>query len=245
MDDAAGLPDGYALITLDVVGSTNEEALARMARGDGHGTVVTAGRQSAGRGRRGKTWQSPPGNLYASVIVEPPAGAALGQLSFVAALGAGDALAPVAPVRFKWPNDLLLGDAKLGGILIETAARGAVVGIGINLVSAPDDTEFPATSLSAKVRGAIHPSVLLPRLCQCFEDWFQRWQRDGFAPVRKAWLERASGLGNVIEARLPTRTLTGRFAGLDADGGLMLERADGGHDVITAGEVFFAASGNG
>lgn len=236
--DGPGLPQGYSLISLDSVDSTNAEALRRLARGAGHGTVVWARMQSAGRGRRGRAWASPPGNLYATLIVRPERGAALGQLAFVAALGAGEALGDTAPVRYKWPNDLLLNGAKVGGILIEAVAGAAVVGLGVNLASAPDDTPYPATSLADQGLGPVDPGVLLGLFCRRFEAWYGRWRSDGFAAVRAAWLAGASGIGERIEARLAATTVRGRFMGLDADGGLMLERPDGGREVITAGEIF-------
>lgn len=230
------LPDGYALTSLDSVDSTNHEAL-RMARaGAGHGTVVVARTQTGGRGRRGRPWASPPGNLYMTIIVGALRhGATPGQLSFVTAAAVGEALAPYAPVRFKWPNDVLVEGRKVAGILIEAEPDTTVVGIGVNLVSAPADTAFPAACIDS----APAPGAILVELCHRFERWYRTWLADGFQPVRAAWLARADGIGGPIEARLPARTLAGTFAGLDADGALLLDRPDGSRAVVAAGDVFF------
>ncbi len=224
-------------IRLDVVDSTNREALRRIAAGAPHGAVIQARQQTDGRGRRGRSWISPPGNLYATLIVRPPGEAPVAQLGFVAALGAGDALRRHAPVRFKWPNDLMLEGRKLGGILVETAEGAAAVGIGINIASAPEDTETPATRLPASVT----PDALLDDIRACFDVWYRRWRDDGFAPLREAWLQHGIGLGEPIRARLARETVEGVFGGLDADGGLLLDR-DGARRVIAAGDVFLGTS---
>lgn len=221
------------VIRLDVVDSTNREALRRIAAGAPHGTVVQARRQTGGRGRRGRDWISPPGNLYATLIVRPDGDAALGQLGFVAALAAGDALRRHAPVRFKWPNDLMLEGRKLGGILVETSGGAAAVGIGINIASAPDGTETPATHLPADVA----PDVLLDDIRARFDGWYLRWRDDGFAPLRAAWLEHAVGLGQPIRVRLARETIDGVFDDLDAGGGLILDLGQG-RRTISAGDVF-------
>jgi BirA family biotin operon repressor/biotin-[acetyl-CoA-carboxylase] ligase len=220
-------------IRLDVVDSTNREALRRIEVGAPHGTAIIARQQTEGRGRRGRTWISPAGNLYATLVVRPPSDAPLAQLGFVAAIAAGEALRNYAPVRFKWPNDLMLDGRKLGGILVETAGEAAAIGIGINIASAPAETETPATKLSADVK----PDVLLEELRACFDAWYRRWTEQGFAPLRDEWLQHGIGLGEPIRARLARETLTGVFGGLDADGGLLLDQ-DGQRRVIAAGDVF-------
>ena len=242
------LPEAYRLHHFAAVGSTNDEAKTLARAGAPEGTLVWAGEQTAGRGRRGRVWRSPPGNLYLSLVLRPggaPPRAA--QLGFVAALGLGNALAPLAEaataLRYKWPNDVLLNGKKLAGILLEseTAASGrvdfVVVGIGVNLVFAPEDVEFPATSLAAEGVAGVTPPVLLEAFVRHFENWATRWREEGFAPVRAAWLARAEGLGAAIRVRLDRTTHIGRFLDLDADGALVLESAEG-RRRIAAGEVF-------
>jgi BirA family biotin operon repressor/biotin-[acetyl-CoA-carboxylase] ligase len=220
-----------------VVGSTNDIALELLRGGAAHGTVVVAEAQSAGRGRRGRAWRSPPGNLYASIVVRPPAGAANGQLAFVAALGAADSIGPGLPVRFKWPNDLLAAGRKVGGILIEAESGGAVIGLGINVAVAPKEVDYPATSLADQGL-AISVRDLLPAVCRALESWYCRWNSEGFAPVREAWLARAAGMGEAMAVRLPASRLSGVFGGMDDDGALLLKTGEGLRR-ITSGEVLF------
>ncbi len=248
MSRALRLPEGYRLHHLAAVGSTNDEAKTLARAGAPAGTLVWAGEQTAGRGRRGRAWASPPGNLYLSLVLRPDGTAAeAAQLGFVVALGLGDALAalagPALRLRYKWPNDILADGGKLAGILLEseTDAGGridfVVAGTGVNLVSAPPATEYPATSLKAEGVCGITPGVLLEAFIGCFEAWQHRWRTDGFTPVRTAWLARASGLGGEIRVRLDRATLTGRFFDLDGDGALLLDAADG-RRRIAAGDVF-------
>jgi BirA family transcriptional regulator, biotin operon repressor / biotin---[acetyl-CoA-carboxylase] ligase len=255
---APALPDFYRLVAFEVIGSTNDEARSLARAGAADGTIVWAKEQTAGRGRRGRTWISPPGNLYASLIVRPvgaePAHAA--QLGFVAALGLGEALSELVgagarlQLRYKWPNDLLLGGRKIAGILLEaeTGAGGSldfvVIGIGVNLVSRPADVEYPAISLAEEGHAGIAPAHLLAAFGRHFALWASRWRAEGFAPVRLAWLARAEGLGDRVRVRLERETLCGRFLDLDDDGALLLlDAADGRRRRIAAGEVFFPALG--
>ena len=260
MTSAIEPPPGYRIHSFATLDSTNDEALRRLAAGDGTaarpGDVIAAECQTAGRGRRRRRWHSPPGNLYATIIAAPGTAepATVGELAFVAALGCGEALAEIVPdrvqLRYKWPNDVLLNGAKAAGILIESgppravgpAAGCMVVGIGINLVSAPGEGPFPATSLAAEGIAGIDPGTLLVSLCHRFDHWLRRWQAEGFAPVRAAWLARACGIGEPIEARLATEVARGTFAGIDERGALVLDCQDGRRRVISAGDVFFRAA---
>jgi BirA family biotin operon repressor/biotin-[acetyl-CoA-carboxylase] ligase len=242
------LPEGFRLHRYETLGSTNDEAKALARAGARQGTLVWASEQTAGRGRRGRTWLSPPGNLYLSLVLRPdgaPARAA--QLGFVAALGLGDALAalagPALKLRYKWPNDILAKGKKLSGILLESETATSdrvdfvVVGIGVNIIAAPEDVEFPATSLAAEGAATVTPPVLLGSFARHFDIWARRWRVEGFAPVRTAWLARASGLGEPVRVRLERSTLCGRFLDLDDDGALLLEGEEGRRRVA-AGEVF-------
>jgi BirA family transcriptional regulator, biotin operon repressor / biotin---[acetyl-CoA-carboxylase] ligase len=251
------LPPGYRLVCHDTIGSTNDEA-KRLARGDAAtGTLVWALEQTSGRGRRGRPWVSPRGNLYVSLLLRPlcsPERAA--QLGFAAALAVSDALASLVPglagLALKWPNDVLLGGRKIAGILLESeiaadTASGSgdqrpaflVIGAGVNLAAAPAAAEFPATSLSAEGYSPPEPRALLEAYARSFESWERRWRKKGFAPLRTAWLARAAGLGRAIRVRLDNRDLHGRFADLDHGGTLVLETADG-PTLISAGDVFAA-----
>ncbi len=243
-----GLPEGFRLHHYATIGSTNDEAKALARAGAPDGTLVWAGEQTAGHGRRGRVWLSPPGNLYLSLVLRPDAAPSrAAQLGFVAALGLGDALAaltgPALRLRYKWPNDLLANGKKLAGILLESETSATdrvdfvVVGIGANILSAPVDVEFPATSLAAEGIAGITPAVLLEGFARHFAGWARRWGEEGFAPVRAAWLARASGLGEGVRVRLERSTLFGRFLDLDDDGALVLDAAEG-RRRIAAGDVF-------
>ena len=243
--DATGLA-GVRHLAYETLGSTNAEALARARAGERGPLWITAASQSAGRGRRNSTWVSPPGNLYATLLLhEPSAPKHAPQLSFVAALALHDALVVCAPqlgpqLKVKWPNDLLLEGAKLAGILIEGESEPAfavAIGIGVNCAAHPGDTTFPATDL--KAAGAlVTPAQMLAALAAAMQRRLAQWQRgQGFVGIRADWLKRAAGLGEPIRVRLPERELAGRFEGLDAQGRLLLLEA-GGLTTVTAGEVF-------
>lgn len=228
--------------------STNDTARALAAAGAPHGTVVWARSQSAGRGRQGRAWFSPPGNLYVSLILRPCVPAArLAELGFLAALGVADALDGVLAARraeLKWPNDVLLEGRKVAGILPEAAvAAGAppavILGIGINLREAPAGTPYPATSLAANGAAEVTPEGMLGALLPALARWLARWDAEGFAPARAAWMGRARGLGHPVRVRTGEGWLEGRLTALDEDGALLVETAAGPRRV-TAGEVAFA-----
>jgi BirA family biotin operon repressor/biotin-[acetyl-CoA-carboxylase] ligase len=245
--DPAAAASGVRLVSHDQLDSSNAEAL-RLARAGERGPLwITARQQSAGRGRRGRNWVSEPGNLHATLLLTDPSPAEhAAQLSFVAALALHDAiglLAPAVPaLALKWPNDLLLGERKFAGILIESeaAADGLVVaiGMGVNCDRHPADTPYPATDLAA-AGARVTPDDLLRALSGSFLARLRQWDRGaGFAAVRQDWLARAAGIGHEIRVRLPEQELAGRFEALDAAGRLVLRLPDGGLQTITAGEVF-------
>ena len=231
---------------LAATASTNDWIAARAAEGEPEGIWVRADEQTAGRGRRGRVWTSDSGNLFASTLVRPqPREGPPQQLSFVAALALHDmASCYAAPDRLtlKWPNDLMLDGIKCGGILVEGhTERGQpiiIVGIGVNLSHHPADTERPATSFPAAGMSAPDPAEACERLAAAFAHRRAEWRDGGFAATRTAWLARAGGLGEAIEARLGGETLTGTFTDLNEEGALMLRHANGTVRAIHAGEVF-------
>ncbi|MDE2229216.1 MAG: biotin--[acetyl-CoA-carboxylase] ligase [Alphaproteobacteria bacterium] len=249
MSDA--LPPFFRLAAFDTLASTSDEAKRRAREGAPEGTLVTARTQTAGHGRQGRRWVSVPGNLYASLVLRPDAPAArAAQLGFAASLAIGEAIrrfAPQAVLAFKWPNDVLLGGRKTAGILLESEGdpagkvRFVVLGVGVNLVAHPAYTEFPATSLQAATAETVTPEAFLAALAPALLLWYERWRDEGFAALRQAWLERAAGIGQDLRARLPGETLTGRFAGLDDDGMLLLD-GPAGRRRIAAGDVFPAVA---
>jgi BirA family biotin operon repressor/biotin-[acetyl-CoA-carboxylase] ligase len=233
-------PPGVGLVRLCEVDSTNEEARRRAEAGEAGPLWIMAERQTAGRGRRGRAWETREGNLAATLLLRPKASPPA-QLSFAAALAVAEmaaAFAPQTSITVKWPNDVLADGKKLAGILLEAGPEWLAVGIGINLAHFPDGTEFPATSLAALGVVPPAPDAALAVLAVRFAHWQGIWERDGFAPLRAAWLARAEGLGRPVRARLPHEERQGTFEGIDAAGALLLQEP-GGVRAISAGEVFF------
>ncbi|KPH82236.1 biotin--[acetyl-CoA-carboxylase] ligase [Bosea vaviloviae] len=240
---------GYRLIVRDEVGSTMEEARRALAQGDAGKLWIVARSQNAGRGRHGRQWGSPPGNLYASLLLVAPCEPALApQLGFVAGLALHDAAMLVSGglqgLKLKWPNDLLVGRAKVSGLLLEGESRAGrldvVIGLGVNIASCPSDTPYPAAFLRQHVPHVAVEAVLAA-LSDAWLSRFEAWSRPGgFGPIRAAWLERAAFLGEEITIRLTEGPLSGRFAGLDASGRLELETG-AGLRVIDAGDLYFGS----
>ncbi len=248
--ETPSLASFYSLVRRGRIDSTNEEAKRLAAAGAPAGTLVWAREQVTGRGRRGRGWTSPPGNLYTSLLLRPDCAPAIAcQLNFVAAVALADAVAgllpPPAAVGLKWPNDVLVNAAKVSGILLEAAAAAnhsidwLVIGVGVNVASHPADTRYPATSLHREGAAGAAPVAVLETFAERFVAWHDIWRAAGFAPVRSRWLASASGIGEPIEVRFDSETLQGRFSGLDETGALMLDMENGGRRQITTGDLFF------
>ena len=244
--------DAAPILLLDQTDSTNADARRRADAGETGPLWIVARRQSEGRGRRGRKWDSEAGNLAATLLTvthQRPAEAA--QVPFIAALAVADLLdAFVAPtlVTIKWPNDVLIDGAKAAGILVEsgghpTGGLWLAVGIGVNLAHAPDDTERPATSMASRLRAdvAYPPSIEAAAevLADAFAVWQGRWEALGFQPILDAWIARCRGLHGPATARLGHETISGVADGVEADGALRLKLPDGTLRLISAGDVFF------
>jgi BirA family transcriptional regulator, biotin operon repressor / biotin---[acetyl-CoA-carboxylase] ligase len=238
------LPDGWRLVALDSVGSTNDEAARLADAGAPEGTVVWARQQTGGRGRRGRVWTSPVGNLYSSTILRPDCPAArAAELGFVSALAVADIVPTNRAVRLKWPNDVLVDGGKVGGILLESAISQAgavqhvVAGIGINIGFAPQlpDMRYPGAALGGSVEAALETltAALATRLAQ--------WRRDGFEQVRTAWLAKAGPIGAEVDVKLGEELVRGRFNGVDGEGALLLETSSGPRRIVS-GELLGRAA---
>jgi BirA family transcriptional regulator, biotin operon repressor / biotin---[acetyl-CoA-carboxylase] ligase len=204
---------------------------------------VRAERQTAGRGRMGRDWASPVGNLYASGLIrlragDPPAA----TLGFVAALALDKILsiyAPDAAFQIKWPNDVLAGGAKLSGILLERAGDAVIVGIGVNLASHPKIVGRLTTSIAELTGTAPDPATFLDYLAEAFGEIVAQWRTEGLGPILSRWQERAHPVGAPLSVSLPDGTsLEGVYEGLDPNGALKLRLADGDVRAIHAGDVF-------
>ena len=250
MNAALLLPPFFRPIHLQCVDSTSDEARRLAERGADEGTLVWADEQTGGHGRLGRTWISPSGNLYVSILLRPAGTAAESlQLTFVTAVALSDVIAAVLPpsrrVGCKWPNDVLVDGRKVSGILLESQSNpdgtlaALIVGVGVNIGSHPpaEAVMYPPTSLHAEGARDEEPGSLLQRLCPAFLGWFDIWQRQGFEPVRRAWLDRAEKLHQPVEVRTDTSIVKGIFIGLDAQGAMLVQQGDR-RCAILAGDVF-------
>lgn len=241
------------VLAFDEIDSTNAEARRRAEAGERSPLWITAARQTAGRGRRGRTWNTGAGNLAATYLfVSRMAPNEAAQISFVAALAVADLAAAFVPahlVTVKWPNDILIAGRKVAGILVESGAapEGGLwiaVGIGVNLVHAPDALPPPALAATALAAhgsgGAPAPREALKVLNEAMTRWRGVWETHGFSAIAAGWTAKAHGLGACCTARLPTETIVGIALGLDGDGALRLKTADGTVCRISAGDVFFS-----
>ena len=256
---------GYRLFAFDTIGSTSVEAAERAREGDPGRLWIVAKEQTAGHGRRGRPWQTPSGNLAASLLVllpGPPAQAA--TLGFAAGLALETAIrasaqdgafrifldnaeGPDTRLTLKWPNDVLIGGAKVAGILLEAIAlsdgrNAVIIGIGVNVRHAPEGLPYPTTSLAA-CGGDTDAESLFGTLGEAWVEQEALWSgAEGFAPVRRCWLERAAGLGGPIAVRLGEDVFRGTFETIDDEGRLVVRDSDGAARIVSAGEVHFGAA---
>lgn len=241
------VPPLYPIVVLDEVDSTNRVAFERASAGEAGPLWIMARRQTAGRGRSGRQWASEPGNLHASLLVQPGCPpAVVPQLSLVSGVAVMDAIQQAlgsrdVALRLKWPNDVLIGQAKCAGILAESMTGrevvSAVIGIGINLAWHPSGLGRAATSL-AEHGTHVSPEAMLDMLASAMQRWLEAWQGGaGFGAIRQAWLERAGPLGEACSVNTGTERLEGRFLGLDPAGALLMQDEKGRQRSIGFGDV--------
>jgi BirA family transcriptional regulator, biotin operon repressor / biotin---[acetyl-CoA-carboxylase] ligase len=245
------MPAGYRLVRLDTVDSTNAEAKRRAAMGEPGPLWIWSSRQSKGRGRAGREWTSQVGNLFASLLIRlncplPVAS----QLALVAGVAAYETVAKLiayegrSELLLKWPNDVLLAEEKVAGMLLENVAGAnnsgsvVVIGTGINLANHPENLPQPAISLAAYGL-SVSPGDAIEVLAATTHEWLQRWGEGAtFPSIRRAWLDRAGPTGRPLVVKLGGVETEGTYAGLDSEGALRLRTAQG-EQRITAGDVFF------
>jgi len=247
------MPAGYRLVRLDTVDSTNSEARRRADMGEPGPLWICSARQSKGRGRAGREWTSQVGNLFASLLIRlncPLQTAS--QLALVAGIAAYETVAKLiayegrSGLLLKWPNDVLLSEEKVAGMLLENVAGAknnssvVVIGTGINLAHHPENLPQPAISLAAYDL-TVTPAEALQVLAATTHEWLQRWAEGAtFPTIRRAWLDRAGPTGRPLVVKLNGVETEGTYAGLDSEGALRLKTADG-EQRINAGDVFFAS----
>lgn len=235
---AVGAADWH-VVARAAVASTMEEARRLAEAGAVDPTVVRALEQTGGRGRLGRSWSSPPGNVYATAVLRPEVPTARSaELSIVAAVAAADAVAAFGgDVALKWPNDVLLDGGKVAGVLLEAITDGSrlsavLIGIGINVASRPDLPD----RRTARVEGGDADAVFAALLA-ALGARYRQWCRDGLSGIRSAWLARGPAIGSPITIYQGNERIDGRFAGLEADGRLAVALADGSTRRIASGEV--------
>ena len=233
-------PDAAPVVALETAGSTNDEAMARL-RDTGAPLWVTAARQTAGRGRRGRPWTSEPGNLYASYAFTPDwPPRVFGMVPLACAVALADALATFGiEAALKWPNDVQIDGRKCAGILVDAEGgagiRRAVIGFGVNVAHSPGDA--PATHINAHAPSVSVASVFAALQTALAGALETLGGPDGVGAIRARWLQRAVGIGLPVVVRYETKSIEGRFLGLDEDGHLILEQ-ESGTRTISAGDVF-------
>jgi BirA family biotin operon repressor/biotin-[acetyl-CoA-carboxylase] ligase len=241
----------FRFACFDVVGSTNDEAMGLARAGDPGGVWIVAREQTHGRGRLGRTWSSPAGNLYASLLlVDPSPRPSAPELGFVAGTALASALGTILSgdrrLAIKWPNDVLFDGVKLGGILLESAELSdggfaCVAGFGVNCASHPSNLLYDATDLTEITGAAVAPERVLDHLARAMAARLEAWNRGaGFAAIRGEWLSLAGGLGSVIGVAAPSGTVEGRFETIDSTGRLLL-LTPAGRVTIEAGDVFLGS----
>jgi len=218
--------------------------LALAGEGATDGSWLRAGRQTGGKGRMGRSWESPDGNLYCSTLVRlQPTDALPHTLALVAANAVHALVAPLCAgqARIKWPNDILVDGAKIAGILLERASDAIVVGIGINVRGHPDGLDRPVTSLAAQGADDARTSELYERLAQLFTHWLSIWRAQGLDPIRTHWLLNAHPTGTPMRVVQPDgEEVAGTFDTLDRQGMLILRLANGQSRAIHAGDIILS-----
>ena len=239
------MSDAWPFVWFDSIDSTSEEAKRRAQNGAVDPLWIAARDQTSGRGRRGRSWDSPRGSLYCTALFNWDGPLVdLTRVPFASALAAVDAIKSMVPdsdPKLKWPNDIRVNRAKLSGILVETGeannTRWVAAGIGINIGSAPKGVGQETTSLSA-LRGdtLITADIALDVLAEAFVRRLNEAKID-FRTTRADWLQHADGLGEDAQVKLDGQTIRGVFEGLAEDGALILRLPDGEQRLITAGDV--------
>lgn len=245
-------PGSHRIIRLSETGSTNQDALRLATQGEALPLWVVAERQTGGRGRQGRAWQSVIGNLHASLAIQSSvAPADAGQIALVAGVAFYDAVASTTALgghglRLKWPNDLLVGTAKIGGILVESvtswrppATLISVIGFGLNIVAAPE-LDRPVAAL-ADFDAGVSDEIVLAALADSCETWLDRWgQGRGFSHIRAAWVERAGAAGEPISIHTGSGRVSGTYQGLSATGALLMD-VEGRLEEFNFGDVALGA----
>jgi BirA family transcriptional regulator, biotin operon repressor / biotin---[acetyl-CoA-carboxylase] ligase len=239
----------YHLLIFDEIDSTNEEAKRLIRSGVTGDFVIVAKSQTRGKGRLGRYWASPYGNLYTSILFNPKFDIELApQISFLAAIAMGEVLGKIVDpesIKYKWPNDIFLNGKKVAGILIESISvandstlRSMIIGFGVNIVKSPEYNTYPVTNLLLEGAELTSPDEFLNDFMKEYLALIDLWQKEGFEPIRKKWLERAFGLGGQVSTYVNKKLVTGTFSSIDKAGNLVIKHKERG-TIKSSGQVFF------
>jgi BirA family biotin operon repressor/biotin-[acetyl-CoA-carboxylase] ligase len=238
--------DDWSIYHYQKIGSTNDYAKTHALNSNEEKFGVVSDVQISGKGRRGRDWSSPEGNLYSSLAfsLDYMDLNNIGEIAFVVSLAVRDAILDLAPelkdnLKLKWPNDVLINDKKISGILLEKTDDYLVVGVGINIIELPDINNilYQATSLKNE-KCDIDRDRFLEVYVRKFDYWLEQRKNNSFELIRDNWIKSAKGLNTIIKVNYPTSSISGKFVGLDENGGLLLE-TDSEIKTIYAGDVFF------
>ncbi len=249
MTAALNIPPLYELVTRDSIDSAVSEAKRLALSGAEEGTLVWVNAQTAGRGRLDHQWLSERGNLHCAIVLQPHEPVAIaGQINYVAAVSLATAIAnhvtPMTELRYRWPNDLLLNNLKVAGILLDPCSvnngnvESMVLGINVNIKSHPKQLDDRAANMQDDGFSKSTDADLLESFSRNFLSWINRWAEEGFAPIAKAWTQRVNGMGESIDIKLVGETISGEFVELDSTGALVIRLADDTRRKVTVAEFF-------
>lgn len=238
--------DDWNIYHYQKIGSTNDYAKSHAITCNEPKFGIISDVQISGKGRRGRDWISPEGNLYSSLAfsLDYMDFNNIGEVAFIVSLAVRDTILELAPelrdkLQLKWPNDVLVNGKKISGILLEKTDDYLVVGVGVNIVELPDINNilYKATSLRNE-NCNIDRDEFLSVYVKRFDYWLEQRKNNSFSLIRENWLKSAKGLNTEIKVNYPTSSISGKFIGLDENGGLLLE-INGETKTIYAGDVFF------
>lgn len=240
----------FNIIEVEETESTNIEILALSYAGAGSGTVVVAEKQTGGRGRSGRTWQSGEGNLLFSLLLKPDCLVSdAAEISYIAAISMRRAITELFPlltdITFKWPNDILINGKKMCGLLLESSLQNnrvvnLIMGVGVNVKTFPSEgVDYPATSIFKETGLSANPRHLLDKFLSIFAADYECWRKEGFAKYHEIWLNYAAGRGQKITVRTMQETLEGFFQDISPTGSLVLRLENGEIKYINTGDVYF------
>jgi BirA family biotin operon repressor/biotin-[acetyl-CoA-carboxylase] ligase len=249
MTATLNIPPLYELVMHDSIDSAASEAKRLALSGADEGTLVWVKDQTAGRGRFDHQWFSEPGNLHCAIVLRPDEPMAVAeQINYVTAVSLATAIAgfvtPMTELRYRWPNDVLLNDLKVAGILLDPCAVNndnvecLVLGINVNVKSHPKDLDDRAANMHADGFSTSTDAELLESFSRHFLSWINRWAEEGFGPIGKAWTQRANGMGQPIKLELAKETVNGEFVELDSEGAIVVKLADDAKRRVTVAEFF-------